>query len=373
VVVRPQDEDPEEERALRSKGVKVYRSVPEMLEGERSRVELIAIPTGIPSHAALSISALEAGYHVLCEKPAAGTHDDALMMREASRKSGKYLAIGFQYIFTQAVQNLKRIRAEARLGRLERMKAVVLWPRDTAYYRRNPWAGRLKADGRTIYDSPVQNGTSHFLNTMLYIAGDDPSRTAYPAELCGENYRAQDIESADTQFLRIRTDTDVHIAFVTGHASPSVVGPIIHFIFEKGTVIFGSTERSETYRIETSVPLPYELNGKGGDANRFDVFSDVLDAIRSGRSPLCTIDNALPHALCVQALFEESCPVRPVSREFLEDLNIDGDESDGEAVVNTVVTDMETMARRMFDEEISFSEAGALWAAPGRKVELSAC
>ena len=372
-VVRLQDEDPDQERMLAGRGVRIYRTVREMLDNEKSRIELVAIPTGIPSHAGLSIAALDAGYHVLCEKPAAGTHVDALLMREAARRNGRFLAIGFQYIFTQAVQNLKRIRIEGQLGELRRIKTVTLWPRDTEYYSRNNWAGKLKVDGSKIYDSPAQNAMSHFLNTMLYVAGGRAAETAYPVELYGENYRAQNIESADTQFLRLRTDTDVDIVFIGSHASAIGIGPIIHFIFENGTVEFGASGAPEEYRIVTAARCPYELPTQPPQKSRADAFMDTLDAIGTGRPPLCTIENALPHSLCVQTLFEESCPVRDINPAYLEDLTSGGPGRGDGAAVNTVIKEIEPVTKRMFDEEKSFSEVTAPWAEPGRKVEITAC
>ena len=365
VTVRPQDAEPEMESALASQGVFVYRSVAEMLEGESGEIELIAIPTGIPAHAELSISALEAGYHVLCEKPAAGTYEEALLMREASSRCGRKLAIGFQYIFTPAIQNLKAVRVDGRLGRLVCARTKVLWPRDTSYYSRNGWAGMIKAGGTRIYDSPMQNAVSHFLNNMLYVAGSRPDESAYPVVLYGENYRAQRIESADTQYLRLTTDTDVEISFVASHATAAAVGPISEYVFEEGIVRFDATEGSEAYTLESSQAgvRPELFTAQDPAQNRIDAFLDTFDAIKGDRPPRCSIENALPHTLCVQTLFEESCPVRDVAPEYRADL------ADGRAV-NTVIESIHELVDRMFRENRSFSEAGAPWAEPGRRVNV---
>ncbi|MBT3274715.1 MAG: Gfo/Idh/MocA family oxidoreductase, partial [Spirochaetales bacterium] len=330
--------------------------------------------TGIPSHRVLSTAALEAGYHVLCEKPAAGTYDEALFMRDAAKKAGNILAIGFQMIFTPAVQSLKTAALDERFGKLLEMKTRVLWPRGAEYFKRNGWAGRIKAGDRRIYDSPAQNATSHYLNTMLYVAGPSADESAYPAELYGENYRAKDIESADTQYLRVLTGTGIKISFIASHSSPESVGPVTQFIFEKGIIEFDASEKGETYRVLSgSDELNIELfPSQPPEKNRADVFDDVFEAIREGRAPLCSIENALPHVLCIQTLFEESCPVRRVDPQHVEILS---GESSGEAGgnENAVIRSIVELTEKMFTEGTSFSEAGALWATPGRMVAPVRC
>jgi predicted dehydrogenase len=368
VTVRPQDTEPEMESELTARGVAVYRSVVEMLEGESDRIELIAIPTGIPAHGELTISALEAGYHVLCEKPAAGTYEEALLMQEAALRCNRTLAIGFQYIFTPAIQNLKAVRVDRRLGKLLNARTKVLWPRDSGYYSRNGWAGMIKAGGKRIYDSPTQNAVSHYLNNMLYVAGDTLEESAYPVSLYGENYRAQRIESADTQYLRLTTDNGVEIGFIASHATSTAVGPVSEFVFERGIVRFDASEGSEAYSLESDQAgvRPELFAAQDPAQNRIDAFLDTFDAIEGDRPPKCTIENALPHSLSVQTLFEEACPVRDVAPEHRKDLIVDGE-------VNTVIDSIEGFVDRMFREDCSFAEAGAPWAAPGRSVKVTRC
>ncbi len=376
VTVRPQDAEPDMEGLLESRGVTVYRSVAEMLEAESSRIELIAIPAGIPAHSELSISAIRSGYHVFCEKPAAGTYDEALLMREAAQSHGRFLAIGYQYIFTPAIQNLKAVRLDGRLGNLLRARTHVLWPRGTSYYTRNGWAGMIKAGGKRIYDSPIQNATSHYLNNMLYVAGAAADESAYPVELYGENYRAQRIESADTQYLRLTTETGVEISFIASHATPVSVGPKTEFVFEKGTVRFDASGSVESYVLDTdeSSVGPELFLAQDPAQNRIDGFLDTFDAVRHNRQPKCSVQNALSHSLCVQTLFEESCPVRDVAPEYRGDMDEGDGTVDGEqAHVNTVITSIEDLTARMFRDNSSFSEAGAPWAEPGRRVSVTLC
>ena len=370
ITVRPEDAEPDREAIFRGNGVRIYRTVDEMLSREKDQIRLISLPTGIPSHAELSIAALEAGYHVFCEKPAAGSYDDAVRMRESSRRTGNFLAIGYQHIYSMAVQFLKKNSLEGKLGRLVKAKALVLWPRDSNYYTRNGWAGRLRVKGKKVYDSPAQNAASHYLNVMLYIAGASPSTAACPVEIYGENYRAQDIESADTQFIRLKTDTGVDITYTGTHATREQFGPEIHYVFEKGVVEFSVQKECDNYLVRTGLTAQSNerLPGATGDTHRTEAFRNVIDAVQDGREPLCTIENAIQHTRCIQSLFEDACPVRQVARNFLK--NVNGDERGN---VNITIDSVEEVCHRMFQTELSFSESDAPWAAAGKKVRVDTC
>ena len=71
----------------------VYGSHKEMLE--KSDIDAISVCTWNKAHAQITIDALRAGKHVLCEKPPAMTVEEALAMQQAEKETGKILMIGF--------------------------------------------------------------------------------------------------------------------------------------------------------------------------------------------------------------------------------------------------------------------------------------
>jgi UDP-N-acetylglucosamine 3-dehydrogenase len=90
--------------------VEAYGSVDEMLA--RKDLESVVIVTQAKDHAELSIRALEAGKHVLCEKPIADCIEDAYRMLDATESSGLKAAVGFQRRFDPCFWTLKRIAQE---------------------------------------------------------------------------------------------------------------------------------------------------------------------------------------------------------------------------------------------------------------------
>lgn len=92
-----------EERAQKAagqfgvEGAAVYNDYREMLEKEKPDVVHICTPN--KSHADIAVAALEAGCHVMCEKPMAKTVADAQRMVDAAKRTGKKLTIGYQNRF----------------------------------------------------------------------------------------------------------------------------------------------------------------------------------------------------------------------------------------------------------------------------------
>ena len=102
-----------EEKAVKAsqeygaKNAKVYTDYKELLNDDSIKVVHVCTPNR--THKELTVDALEAGKHVLCEKPMATKYADALEMVEASKRTGKKLSIGFQYRLRQDVTYLNKI------------------------------------------------------------------------------------------------------------------------------------------------------------------------------------------------------------------------------------------------------------------------
>ena len=81
-------------------------------------IDVIHVCTWNVSHAEITCAALEAGKHVLCEKPMAITGADARRMVETAERTGKKLSVGFQNRFRPENQFLAKAIAEGRLGEI---------------------------------------------------------------------------------------------------------------------------------------------------------------------------------------------------------------------------------------------------------------
>ena len=100
-------------------GVKTdYKDDVEMLADKSLNLDAVTICTYNRQHAAPAIRALEAGLHVLLEKPFTVTTEEAIEVMKAEKKSGKVLSIGFQPRLDANMQMIKKIVESGELGQI---------------------------------------------------------------------------------------------------------------------------------------------------------------------------------------------------------------------------------------------------------------
>lgn len=117
--------DPAQERAeslARCYGGKVYKSYEELLLD--SDVDAVSVCSANKYHAAMTIQALQAGKHVLCEKPMAVSETEAISMIKAAKDADKYLMIGHNQRLNPAHQRAKEILESGRLGKIIAFRTV---------------------------------------------------------------------------------------------------------------------------------------------------------------------------------------------------------------------------------------------------------
>lgn len=222
---------------LQEAGIPVYASLEELYAEQKPDLTVIATP--IQCHTPQILTALANGSHVLCEKPLCADAKDIEILREASRKAGKFVFIGYQWSYSSAILGIKKDILSGRFGRCMEMKSIILWPRDLAYYRRGSgWAGKIMlADGTPVYDSIANNATAHYLHNMLFLLGADGS-AAMPETICGELLRANAIENFDTCKVDMTMPGGAKVHFMASHAVEENMNPTFRFRFEKADIYY---------------------------------------------------------------------------------------------------------------------------------------
>ncbi len=93
---------------------------------EDPAIDLVDIGTPNHLHALQAVAALDAGKPVACEKPLAGTLEDARLMRDAAARTGLQTFTWFTYRRVPAVALARQLVAEGRLGRIYHVRAAYL-------------------------------------------------------------------------------------------------------------------------------------------------------------------------------------------------------------------------------------------------------
>lgn len=105
---------------------RVYTDYLELLKDPTLRVDAVHVCTPNVSHCPITVAALEAGKHVMCEKPMAHCTEDARKMLEAWKASGKKFTVGYQNRFRDDTQTLHASCEEGELGEIYFAKAHAL-------------------------------------------------------------------------------------------------------------------------------------------------------------------------------------------------------------------------------------------------------
>lgn len=104
-------------------GAKFYLSDEELIAAEKDNLDCVSICTYNTQHAPCAIHALDAGLHVLLEKPFTVTLDEAIEVMKAEKRSGKILTIGFQPRMSENMQMIKKIVDSGELGKVYYIQA----------------------------------------------------------------------------------------------------------------------------------------------------------------------------------------------------------------------------------------------------------
>lgn len=151
-----------------------FASYAEMLA--EAELDCVSICTPNKFHAPAAIAALEAGLHVLCEKPPAMTAAEAQAMAAAATKAGKYLRYGFHYRFDPNVQAAKRFAAAGEFGEIYAGEVVALRRRGIPGW--GVFTNKELQGGGPLIDIGV-----HMLDSALHIMG-----YPQPTEVTGVTY-----------------------------------------------------------------------------------------------------------------------------------------------------------------------------------------
>lgn len=124
----------------------------------------ICTPNGL--HAPQAITAMEAGCHVVVEKPLALTLSSALQMMQVAAATGKKLFGVMQLRHVPAVKLLHQLINTQQLGNIYMVSVVAFWNRDDRYYQPSSWHGTKDLDGGVLFTQ-----FSHFVDMLCWLLG----------------------------------------------------------------------------------------------------------------------------------------------------------------------------------------------------------
>ncbi|MBP8989332.1 MAG: Gfo/Idh/MocA family oxidoreductase [Clostridia bacterium] len=145
--------------------VACYSSYEALLNDPSVNAVSICTPSGL--HAQQAIRAIEAGKHVLVEKPIALNLEDCDQIITLAREKKVLVSVVSQLRFSKEIQRVKEAVENGLLGRIVSADLYMKYHRPPSYYKQNPWRGTVSMDG----GGALMNQGIHGVDLLRYLAG----------------------------------------------------------------------------------------------------------------------------------------------------------------------------------------------------------
>ncbi|NLM38791.1 MAG: Gfo/Idh/MocA family oxidoreductase [Firmicutes bacterium] len=353
VVVQEHERGLEIVELLRDRGVRIFSHYQDLLDSGQGLVDIITLPVAIHTHYDMAKRGLEAGYNIILEKPPVPTVQQLDDLMRVERETGKFVAVGFQMIYSRSLRRLKEIILEGRLGEIKEITCRGYWPRTDGYYRRNEWAGKVIVDGQLVLDGPMNNALAHYLNNMLFIAGPDMDSSAGLRFVRAELYRARPyIDSPDTSCLEAETTQGTRLYFYVTHCPEEKFDPLMEVVGTEGTA---------RWRYPEKVDVVYNDGSKERfDSGGTDPFLEVVRtaaSVHQGKAarPYSTLENSRSFVVAINGAYDSAQYITPIPEHYVRYVGRGDDRL-------AVVTGIDELFDKACAERKLLSELNVYWA-----------
>lgn len=216
-------------------GGECFEDVDTMLKSKLP-IDVVAVcsPNGL--HAEHTIKSLNAGFHVLCEKPMALSVHDCGEMIKTAENANRRLFIVKQNRFNPPVAAVKKAIDQGKFGKIYSIQLSCFWNRNEDYYK-NSWKGTKKMDGGTLYTQ-----FSHFIDLLYWMIGDIRTVQAFTGNFDHQNIiEFEDTGTVAVEFYNGAIGT---INYSVNSYKKNMEGSLTIF-GEKGTVKIGGQYLNE--------------------------------------------------------------------------------------------------------------------------------
>ena len=291
----------------------IFTDLAALLASPDVDVVVIGTPSGL--HHVAALAAIEAGKHVIVEKPIDIRLDRADAMIRAADERGVVLSVVAQKRFEQAAVFLKQAVDGGAFGRIAFADASVKWWRSPGYYATGGWKGTWALDG----GGALINQSVHQIDLLRWIMG--PVRSLYGRAAT----RVHRIEAEDSAAAVLEFESGALgivqgcTASYPGHAAAlSITGEKGSARLEDGALTEWKIAGREDEESEVLARFAAVSGSGGGDPTTISSkghelqFRDVVAAIREGRQPLVTGRDGRDALELILAVYESSRTGKPV-------------------------------------------------------------
>lgn len=296
--------------------IEVYKDFKELLE--RDDIDLVSVCTPPYTHSEITVAALDAGKHVLVEKPMASSLKECDEMNEAAIRNNKILSVIAQNRFRTSMMRLKHVLDTKLMGSIVHAQADSFWWRGYSYYDLW-WRGTWEKEGGGC----TLNHAVHHIDLLRWMKGMPAEVTAMTSNTSHDNAEVEDISVAIGKYsdgsLAQITSSVVHhgeeqqLIFQGKEARVSAPWKVTaSTAMENGFPVQNEQLEKELQESYESVPeVKYE--GHTGQ------IEDVLLAVQGKKSVLCDGDEGRETLEFIMAIYESAATGKTVKLPLSEE------------------------------------------------------
>lgn len=311
-IERAREKAKEYQASISDAAVNIYADYQAMIADVHPDIVTIATESG--KHPEIAIYCLEAGCHVICEKPMALSTADADAMNNAAKKNAKKLGVCFQNRYNEPIQKLRAALDAGRFGRVLHGAIQIRWNRSKAYYAEAPWRGTWAQDGGAL-----MNQCTHGIDLLQWMLGDAVRVQAQTRRFL-RPIEAEDFGAAIVEFK------NGAVGLIEGSACvyPTNINETLGVFGELGAAVIGglAVNKIETWRFADSDIIgdteervlnpnekdPPTVYGFGHAA----LFKDFIDAIEQDCEPPISGEKGKKALEIILAIYKSQKTGRPV-------------------------------------------------------------
>ncbi len=249
-------------------GVRTYTDATLLIAGERGRIDFIDIATPPSDHADIAKLALEAGLHVLCEKPLTTSTADAEMLLATARRVERVLFPSHNYRHAPVVREVRRMLDEDAIGRVHLVNLQTF--RTTHAKGVSEWRRDWRREHRYAGGGIAMDHGSH----TFYLAFDWLS--AYPTALSATMATSAGYDTEDTLSCQVRFPGGTAIASLTWTAGLRRVSYALHG--ERGAILVHDDDIELVRQVEGKfVTEKMSVSSDWMDASHAEWFGSLFD------------------------------------------------------------------------------------------------
>lgn len=247
----------------------------------------VCTPNGL--HAQNSLSGLNAGSHVLCEKPMALTNADCEMVIHSALNQSKQVFCVMQNRYSPPSVWIKDVIDRKLMGEIYMVQVNCYWNRDERYYKADGWKGSQQLDGGTLFTQ-----FSHFVDILYWLFGDVHDLKADFRDFNHKN--STDFEDSGMVSFKLKNNGMGSFNYSTSVWDSNMESSLT-IIGEKGSVKIGGQYMNEVVHcniegykmpiLDDAGPANDYGTYKGSAANHHFVIQNVVDTLR-GRKTIAT-------------------------------------------------------------------------------------